>query len=60
LHLNTINQFQIRFETRFTTKTQFRDDLSPVFALSHKRRVQNVSFIKPECFFVVLNWLFII
>mgnify|MGYP007133217171 CR=1 FL=1 len=55
LHLNTINQFQIRFKTRFTTKTPHRDNLSPVFAMSHNRRVQNVSFIKPEC--VLWYWV---
>ena len=47
LHINTINQFQIRIKTRFTTKNSRRADLSPVFAMSP---LQNVSFIKPKCF----------
>ena len=55
LHLNTFNKFQIRFKTRFMTKTQCRDNLSPVLATSPCPEL----FI-PNAFFVVLSRLFII
>ena len=49
MHLNTINQFQIRFKTQKT----HAETICHLFSRrrhSHNRRVQNVSFIKPECF----------
>ena len=53
VHLNTfINQFQIRFKTCLQQKYN-AETVCHLFLRrhhSHNRRVQNISFIKPECF----------
>ena len=50
LHLNTLNQFQIRFKTRFTTKNRNAETICHLFSRrrhSHYCHVQNTSFIEP-------------
>ena len=54
LHLNTFNQFQIRFKTRLTTKNN-AETICHLFSRrrhSHNHRVQNVSFIGLKCVFL--------
>ena len=54
LHLNTFNQFQIRFKTRLTTKNN-AETICYLFSRrrhSHNHRVQNVSFIGLKCVFL--------
>ena len=57
LLLNTINQFQILFKTRFTTKTPGRDYLSPFFATSPlaKSPCPEHFIHQTRMFFVVLS-----
>ena len=64
LHLNTLNQFQIRFKTRFTTKNRNAETIChrSVFATSPLTLLPCPEhFIhRANIFFVVLSWLLII